>query len=112
MTLRVIDFVQQNYNLPITYNTLKDKFFVSDNTVNKIFKEQTGKTFKDYLNSIRLKHANKLMNNKYQKISLQNVAKLCGFSTYSTFYREYVKFFGISPKDVQKINIENWKSLN
>ena len=64
------------------------------------------------LNRIKLKHANKLMNNKYQKISLQNVAKLCGFSTYSTFYREYVKFFGFSPKDVQKINIEKWKSLN
>ena len=112
LTLKVIDFVQQNYNSQITYKILKDKFFISDNTVNKIFKQQTGKTFKDYLNDLRLKHANDLMNNKYQKISLNNVAKLCGFSTYSTFYREYIKKYKVSPREVQKANIEKWKNLN
>ncbi len=112
LTLKLTDFVEQNYNLPITYKTLKDKFFVSDNLINKIFKQQTGTTFKEYLNIKRLKHANELMNNKYQKIGLNNVAKLCGFSTYSTFYREYIKAYGVSPRDVQKENMEKWKKLN
>ena len=109
LTLKLIDFVEQNYNLQITYKILKDKFFVSDNLINKIFKMQTGKTFKEYLNTIRLQHANELMNNKYQKISLNKIAQLCGYSTYSTFFREYIKRYGVSPSAVQKQNIENWK---
>ena len=112
LTLKIFDFVNKNYNLQITYKMLKDKFFVSDNTINKVFKTQTGKTFKEYLNELRLRHANELMNNKYQKISLSKIAVLCGFSTYSTFYREYIKEYGVSPKDVQKRNMEIWKKTN
>ena len=112
LTLKIFDFVNKNYNLQITYKMLKDKFFVSDNTINKVFKTQTGKTFKEYLNELRLRHANELMNNKYQKISLSKIGVLCGFSTYSTFYREYIKEYGVSPKDVQKRNMEIWKKTN
>lgn len=112
LTLKLFDFVNQNYNLNITYKTLKDRFFVSDNLINKTFKKQTGKTLKDYLNIKRLEHANELMNNKYQKMSLKKIAELCGFSTYSTFYREYVKEYGVSPKVVQRENIEKWKKIN
>ena len=112
LTLALVEFVKKNYHLQITYKTLKDKFFVSDSFINKAFKKKNGRTFKEYLNHIRLIRANELMDNKYKKIELNKIAELCGFPTYSTFYREYLKKYGVSPRIVQKQNIEKWKYRN
>ena len=56
-------------------------------------------SFHETIKSMRMWEAKRLM--KEEK-NLQKVSSLCGYSDYSGFYRCYLKFFGVSPKDDAK----------
>ena len=42
------------------------------------------------------------------RINLAKIAELSGFKTYSTFYREYTKKYGVSPNTAYNKNIKKW----
>ncbi len=94
------DYISRHYLEKITLQTISDKFFVSFNTINAIVKQYSGKTFKSYLTSCRLKTANDLLDSGNHSISA--IAKLSGFSEYSSFIKAYKKAYGIAP--TQKVN--------
>lgn len=108
VTLSVIEFVRNNFTQNITLKTIQDKFFICNSTINRMFKQATGMTFKKYLNQLRLTNANSLLkDNSY--INASKISEMCGFKTYSTFYREYVSKFGIAPtKTTPKISKDSW----
>lgn len=108
IALAVLEYVKSNFTMNITYKSLRDRFFICDSTVNKIFKNSTRLSFKEYLNSLRLNYANDMMNNENNELKLSKIAELSGYKTYSTFYREYIKAFGVSPSEVYSKNIKNW----
>ncbi|MGN0115153.1 MAG: helix-turn-helix domain-containing protein [Acutalibacteraceae bacterium] len=108
IALTILEYVKSNFTMNITYKSLRDKFFICDSTINKIFKRSTGSSFKEYLNNLRLNYANDMMHNESNELKLAKIAELSGFKTYSTFYREYIKEFGVSPSEVYSKNITNW----
>ena len=108
IALTVLEYVKSNFTENITYKSLRDKFFICDSTINKIFKRTTGLSFKEYLNSLRLNYANDMMHNENNELKLAKIAELSGYKTYSTFYREYINEFGVSPSEVYSKNIINW----
>ena len=97
---QIMDYISRHYLEKITLQTISDKFFVSFNTINAIVKQYSGKTFKSYLTSCRLKTANDLLDSGNHSISA--IAKLSGFSEYSSFIKAYKKAYGIAP--TQKAN--------
>lgn len=108
IAVTILEYVKSNFTMNITYKSLRDKFFVCDSTINKIFKSSSGMTFKETLNDYRLKYANDMMHNENTELNLSKIAELSGYKTYSTFYREYTKKFGITPNEVYTKNIKNW----
>lgn len=108
-TLAILEYVNNNYSENITLTTLREKFFVCNSTINRIFKNVIGKTFLQYLNDLRLENAKKMIENNSLNLSLAKIAEINGFSAYSTFYREYVKKYHRSPKeDYGKVINFNW----
>ncbi|MGL5228743.1 MAG: helix-turn-helix domain-containing protein [Bacteroidales bacterium] len=61
----------------------------------------TGKTISDYIVDIRLDES-LLLIKVSPKISLTEVADKCGFGTYSTFYRAFLKRYGVKPAEYKK----------
>lgn len=108
IAVTILEYVKSNFTMNITYKSLREKFFVCDSTINKIFKTSSGMTFKEYLNDLRLNYANDIMHNENTELNLVKIAELSGYKTYSTFYREYVKKFGCSPNEVYTKNIKKW----
>lgn len=92
---QIVDYVERHYLEKITLKDMSEKFFVSVNTINAIFKKMTGKTFKQYVLFLRLTMANKFIaaGNEY----ISNIAKISGFSDYSSFLKAYKKEFGTLP---------------
>ena len=108
IAITILEYVKSNFTMNITYKSLRDKFFVCDSTINKIFKTLSGMSFNDYLNDLRLNYANDMMHNETNELNISKIAELSGYRTYSTFYREYLKKFGVSPSEVYSKNVKNW----
>ena len=55
-------------------------------------------SFSDYINSLRVRHAQHLLKNG-RNIKMTVVAELSGFSSEHSFYRNFKKFTGMTPAD-------------
>lgn len=66
--------------------------------------QEKNKTFYDYINDFRLEEAKKLIDNmdSEQNSSLEDIASLSGFNSYSTFYRSFDKKYGLTPSKYMK----------
>lgn len=93
--VKLMRYIENNYTKKITLDDVCERFFVSKPTANAIVQKNTGKTFLQYINYLRVREAQHMIKNS--KTPLNRVYSLVGFSDYSTFYREYKKIIGISP---------------
>ena len=66
--------------------------------------QEKHKTFYEYINDFRLEEAKKLLeiNNSNHSYSIEEIATLSGFNSYTTFLRSFKKKYGQSPSDYLK----------
>lgn len=77
---------------------IANKLFVSETYLYKMFKKELHVTPKQYINEKKLLAAQNMI---LLGRKPTYVYKICGFSDYSSFYRNYLKFFGTPPSDKQ-----------
>ena len=86
----------------VTLSQLSEIFHFSKNHVINVFKAQYGMTPFAYLEELKIKRAEYLM--VVTSDSLENISCLSGFSTYSQFYKLFVRKNRISPGKWRKQN--------
>lgn len=96
IAIDLIEYVNKNFTKNITLETLRNRYFISDSSINRIFKSMSGLTFVRYLNNIRIHNVKNLVLSR--NIPISKAAEMSGFSTYSTFYRAYKKEYNEPPK--------------
>ena len=101
---QIINYINRNYLSDITYQTINEKFFVSKPVINEILHKFTGLTLRKYIESLRLKDAKEMLETKNAKTT----AKLCGYKTYSTFFRAYKRFYGTPPTNASDNPKTKW----
>lgn len=99
----LIDYIDRHYAEEITAASIASKIFVSQQYANKILKEKIGMTMKAYLNLRRITAAKNLIM-EGQKAT--NIYIRCGFKDYSTFYRVFVKYTGMTPEEFKTMHNE------
>ena len=57
-------------------------------------------TFSQYLNIIRLEKAIDLLNHNTERLSVTDIASLCGFDTIRHFNRVFRELTGFSPREL------------
>lgn len=94
----VTDFIQSNIDdESLSPSTIADFVGVSKATLYRKFKEIMDKTPSEFIRSIRLEHAAKLL--RTTRLTVSEIMFKCGFSNKSYFYREFFKQYGGSPKE-------------
>lgn len=88
------------YGEPLSLASCAEKLFINEKYLGRIFKEQTGYTFHEYLNHVRLSRAKNLL--LETGLSITNIALECGFSDAPYFNRCFKKKFGYAPGEVRK----------
>lgn len=73
-----------------------DHLFVSESYLFRLFQKELHRTPKKYIMEKRLLMAQKLISSGEKPTA---VCEKCGFSDYTTFYRNYNAFFGCSPSE-------------
>ena len=74
---------------------MADVCFMSESYFRKLFTAHMGESPKNYITRMQLQKATRLLIN--DNIAVADVALLCGFDDFSTFFRSFKKFYGTSP---------------
>lgn len=88
--------VAENYANPLTLEEAADKVGLSPTYLSKKFKKETGKTFSDYLNYIRLRQACQMLLTTDDSVT--EIAFNCGFNSSNYFKDCFKRCFGVSPR--------------
>ena len=92
--------VDTYYGEALTLKECADKVFINEKYLGRIFKEQVGMSFHEYLNYVRLWRARHLLSETTLGISA--IAYECGFSNIPYFNRLFKKLFHVTPSEMQK----------
>ena len=90
-------YAENNFR-EITLNKLVDYLGFSESYLRKLFKDETGITFKQYLISVRMEKAKELLESNYYKI--YEIADMVGYNDVATFRDSFKKYFGTTPRDI------------
>ena len=71
---------------------------ISRSTLSTIINKEMHTTFVDYVNGLRLKQARHMMKCNSKGHTLEHISLLSGFACPSTFYRQYKKVYGETPR--------------
>lgn len=100
----ICKYISEHYNENITVEDIAGAAFISPSYASRMFKKEMGITIKAYLNVRRVTRAKNLL---LEGIQATDVIYECGFKDYSTFYRSFVKYTGMTPEQFK--NIEKTK---
>ncbi len=92
-------YVQQNLSLSDVAQSLA----INQSYLSQIINGEMGLTFTDYINSLRVAEAQRLLSDTTQNIyTLEAIAYKVGFNSRSTFYRAFQKFVKMTPSQFQQ----------
>lgn len=94
---QAVAFMEQNYSSKLTLLDVANHCFVSQWHLSKLLNRQTGKSFYDLLNSIRIEKAKQLLQDPGLKIG--DIVDMVGFSDSAHFARVFKKLVGISANE-------------
>ncbi|WP_166240196.1 AraC family transcriptional regulator [Paenibacillus turpanensis] len=91
----IVRYINDHYPEQLTLQLLAEKFYISPYYLSRFFKEATGFTFVEYVNSVRIKEAKKLLEESSMKVQL--IAKKVGFGSVTNFGRVFKAVTGNAP---------------
>ena len=98
MKRRIYDcmiFIRRNFKEDLTEDVCAKNISLSRCYFSRNFKTVTGRSFKEYLNLVRIEHANTLLSTT--ELSVSEIASICGFNSASHFIYTYKKVENITP---------------
>jgi two-component system, response regulator YesN len=101
LTYQAIKIIQQSFVEEITLEKTAEILSVSAPYLSKIFKEDTGTTFKEYVIELRMEQAKQLLKRSGQ--SIRETGERVGYNDTNYFIRAFKKYEGITPKDYQRM---------
>ena len=98
--MSVIRYVEEFYNRRISLQEIAKKEFLSEAYLSRLFKEETGINFSEYVDSIRLQHAvNEL---RSSQLPVLTIALNNGFSTAKRFSNLFKEKYEMTPHQYRK----------
>ncbi|MDB5208412.1 MAG: helix-turn-helix protein [Flavisolibacter sp.] len=97
---KINQYIMQNFYQDIALPEIASVANMAVTTFCNFFKEHYRQTFIEYLNTVRIGHACKLLAEKDQKIV--EIAYECGYNNLANFNRQFKKMKLMSPSDYRK----------
>ncbi|MDR3167420.1 MAG: AraC family transcriptional regulator [Treponema sp.] len=93
----VLIYLADNTSAPLSLDALAQRFNISKNHLNVLFRRETGTTVIDLFRSMRLSAARRSIR---LGLSAAEAAYCVGYSNYAAFFKAYRACFGVSPRIV------------
>ena len=98
---RMMRYVQEHYPEKISIKDIAASSLISERECYRMFKEHLKCTPVDYLISIRLEQAERLLKTTDESISW--ICQQCGFGSSSYFVKRFLERYGTPPRDWRRI---------
>ena len=92
----VIEYVDSHPDQSVTVDAIAKMFYLSPSWLTHMFRRKMGISLMRYAEQKRILYAQKLIS---EGTPPTKAAELCGYENYSTFFRQYKKRLGISPRE-------------
>ncbi|MBC8062140.1 MAG: helix-turn-helix transcriptional regulator [Clostridiaceae bacterium] len=96
----IIFYINKNYAENLTLEFLSKRFFISTYYLSRTFKKITGLNLNQYVNTIRIKEAQKLLLST--SLNITNISENVGYDSITHFGRVFKLITGVSPLKYRK----------
>ncbi len=100
----IVSFCTQNFSEDLSLSMLEEKLHLNKFYISHLFGEKLDMRFNDYINSLRIAEACRLLLGS--KLSITEISEQVGFNTLRTFNRAFMKQMGCSPSAYRKSDYE------
>lgn len=100
---KVVEFANHNYTTNINIQTVAARLYIPRGRLAKLFRKYSGMDLNEYINSLRIKHANQLLMNGSR---ITEAATESGFQSIRTFNNIYKAQMGVTPSEY----IKSWRT--
>ncbi|WP_337101080.1 helix-turn-helix domain-containing protein [Paenibacillus sp. YIM B09110] len=101
LIIEIRSYIEHNYaNSELSLDYLSSKFQLNAKYLSKMFKEEFGENFVDFLIGLRIDYAKKMLL-ETQK-TMQSISGEVGYYNYNSFNRAFKNVVGLSPRDFRK----------
>lgn len=97
---RLHDYLEANYTSHGVLRSAAVHFGYSADYTNRIFRETYGQTPHAYIESLRMQNARWLL--AHTDFSVQSIAERVGYAEFSSFWRGFVRTYGVTPSAVRR----------
>lgn len=102
ITYEAIEHLGRVYSEDVTLDAVARIVNVTPQYLSKVFREDTGITFKEYLTELRMEAGKKML--REGELSLREISNAIGYADTNYFVRAFKKYEGVTPKDYQRLN--------
>lgn len=93
--LSVSEYIEENFSQNISLKSLSEHFAMSESHLSRKFKKVMGSGINEYITSIRIKHAEKLLHEKIYNVT--EISQMCGFNDSNYFSSVFKSIKGVTP---------------
>ncbi len=97
---KTINFIRENYAQKIALEDAAAHVGLSRSYLSTVFKDETGTTFTDYINNVRVEKSKELLLDP--SLSLAAIADMVGYNDQSYYTKVFTRSVGISPGQFRK----------
>ena len=93
-------YIDQNYQKDISLDDVSRMVDISPYYFSKLFKQEQGENFIEYLTRTRMQKARQLLKNP--GLSIKEICSMCGYSDSNYFSRVFKKYEGVTPSEYRE----------
>jgi AraC-like DNA-binding protein len=96
----VVGYCSKHFTEELSLERLETELHLSKYYISHLFSGKLGIGFNDYINSLRISHACRLL--RREDMQITEISEAVGFSTLRTFNRAFAKFRGMTPSEYRR----------
>jgi two-component system response regulator YesN len=91
---QIKNYIDKKYSEDLSIKSIAGVFYLSPAYLGRLFKNNTGEAFSDYLNKVRISKAKKMIISEDSKV--YEIIEKVGYNNHEHFYRQFKRYTGIS----------------
>lgn len=100
ITKKAVEYIHRNYSSDFSLKDVADFAGASSSYISRLFKEECGIGFAEYLNHVRVEQAKQCIENG--ELKLKEIVSSVGFNNYNYFFKVFREVTGMTPLEYEQ----------